>query len=122
MKAQVAPTQPGARPQQLGSSPWPQEPASGRPKREELPLSTNRCELFSFLWLEGGHPGSAAERTFRIESLKNNQDRVYSEGFKQALAAYYANGSSLPRLLEQVRQTRTLGGLGASVGVGRPRR
>ena len=32
MKAQVAPTQPGARPQQLGSSPWPQPLASGRPK------------------------------------------------------------------------------------------
>ena len=31
-RAQTAPTDPGAPPQQLGSSPWPQQPASGRPK------------------------------------------------------------------------------------------
>ena len=37
-KAQAAPTQPGAPPQQRGGSPWPQERASGRPKVEDLPL------------------------------------------------------------------------------------
>ena len=38
--AQAAPTHPGAPPEQLGGSPWPQEPASGRPKAEDSPLAT----------------------------------------------------------------------------------
>ena len=38
LKAQAAPTHPGAPPKQLGSSPWPQQPASGRPKLEDVPL------------------------------------------------------------------------------------
>ena len=72
------------------------------------------CELFSFLWLEQGHPGSAAERNYRIESLKRSQrGDVYSEGYRQALAAYYACGSSLLRVLQQVKTTGTLG---AAVG------
>ncbi len=36
LKAQGAPKHPGAPPQQLGGSPWPQEPASGRGKLELL--------------------------------------------------------------------------------------
>ena len=68
------------------------------------------CELFSFLWLEGGHPGSDAERRYRIESLKRSQHGdIYSEGYRQALAAYYACGSSLTQVLQQVRRTRSLG-------------
>ena len=70
------------------------------------------CELFSFLWLEGGHPGGEAERRYRIEALKRRGSGggdVYSEGYKQALACYYACGSSLTQVLQQVRRTRTLG-------------
>ena len=77
-------------------------------------VSEGVCELFSFLWLEGGHTGSDAERRYRIESLKRSQHGdVYSEGYRQALAAYYACGSSLTKLLQTVRRTRTLG---AAVG------
>ena len=42
LKPQAAPTRPRAPPQQRGSLPWPQEPASGRPKVEDSPLSTTR--------------------------------------------------------------------------------
>ena len=42
LEAQAAPTQPRAQPEHLGSSPRPQELASGRPKVEDFPLSTNR--------------------------------------------------------------------------------
>ena len=42
LEAQAAPTQPRAQPEPLGSLPWPQELASGRPKVEEFPLSTTR--------------------------------------------------------------------------------
>ena len=42
LKAPAAPTQPGAPPPQRGGSPWAQHPASGRPKAEDLPLSTSR--------------------------------------------------------------------------------
>ena len=42
LKAQAAPTHPRAPPEQLGGSPWPQQPASGRPKVEESPLSSTR--------------------------------------------------------------------------------
>ena len=38
-----APTHPKARPQQLGSWPWPQQLAAGRPKAEESPLSTTQA-------------------------------------------------------------------------------
>ena len=42
LKARAAPTHPGAQPEPLGSLPWPQELASGRPKVEDFPLSTTR--------------------------------------------------------------------------------
>ena len=42
LEAQAAPTHPRAPPEPLGSLPWPQELASGRPKVEDLPLSTTR--------------------------------------------------------------------------------
>ena len=42
LKARAAPTHPGAQPEPLGSLPRPQELASGRPKVEDLPLSTTR--------------------------------------------------------------------------------
>ena len=45
-EAQAAPTHPRARPQQLGSLPWPPELASGRPKVEDVPLSTIRSRCF----------------------------------------------------------------------------
>ena len=39
LQARAAPTHPGAPPEHIGGSPRPQEPASGRPKVEESPLS-----------------------------------------------------------------------------------
>ena len=42
LEARAAPSHPGAPPEQLGGWPWPQEPASGWPKVEEVPLCTDR--------------------------------------------------------------------------------
>ena len=42
LKARAAPTLPRAQPGPLGSLPWPQALASGRPKVEDFPLSTSR--------------------------------------------------------------------------------
>ena len=42
LEARAAPTQPRAQPGPLGSLPWPQKLASGRPKVEDFPLSTTR--------------------------------------------------------------------------------
>ena len=47
-RAQAAPTHPRAQPEPLGSLPWPQELASGRPKVEDLPLSTSRRPARAF--------------------------------------------------------------------------
>ena len=49
-KTEAAPPHPGAPPEQLGGSPRPQEPGSGRPKVEGGPLSTTR----RFAFREGG--------------------------------------------------------------------
>ena len=50
-----APTAPaGAPPEQRGGLPWPQHPASGRPKVEDVPLSTTRslgCLLYELATL-----------------------------------------------------------------------
>ena len=40
--AQGSPTHLRAPPGQLGSRPWPQEPAAGRPRVEDVALSTSR--------------------------------------------------------------------------------
>ena len=45
--APAAPTHPRAPPEQLGSSPPPSEPASGRPTVEEAPLAAARCLMRS---------------------------------------------------------------------------
>ena len=42
LMAQAAPPRPRAAPEPLGSAPWPQQLASGRPKAEDLPLSSGR--------------------------------------------------------------------------------
>jgi hypothetical protein len=42
LKAQAAPTYPRAQPGDIGRLPWPQDRASGRPKVEDVPLSTTR--------------------------------------------------------------------------------
>ena len=44
LKTQAAPSHPRAAPEQLGGLPWPQQPASGRPKSraEDVPRSTTR--------------------------------------------------------------------------------
>jgi hypothetical protein len=42
LEARAAPTHPRAPPEHLGSLPWPQEPATGRTKVEDSPLSTTR--------------------------------------------------------------------------------
>ena len=48
LQAQAAPMHPGAPPEPLGSSPWPQELASGWPKDEEVPFATSRHDLQGF--------------------------------------------------------------------------
>ena len=55
-------------------------------------------------------------RAVRVKAMLSNKDAIYGDGFRAALAAYYAVGSSLPLLLEEVRRTRRLPGGAASSG------
>ena len=43
-EAEGSPTHPVAPPQPLGGVPWPQQPASGRPKAEDFPLSNHQAQ------------------------------------------------------------------------------
>ena len=63
LKARAAPTHPGAQPEPLGSLPWPQELASGRPKVEDVPLSTTRRQAPR----RQARAGRAAARRARAE-------------------------------------------------------
>ena len=49
LKAQAAPTHPGAKPEHLGGLPWPPERGSRRPKVEDCALSTARLNLSGLL-------------------------------------------------------------------------
>ena len=92
-------------------------------------LAEGVCELCAYLWLTKGdhdavdkHKGAAPggsdsedgrvserkERGFRVEAMLRNSDRIYGQGLRDALAAYYAVGSSLTRLLEEVKHHRRL--------------
>lgn len=104
-------------------------------------LAEGLCELFAYLWLtehSGGEPlGAVASagspllppahakprqpptepqsvRTVRVKAMLSNTDAVYGDGFRAALAAYYAVGSSLPKLLDEVRRTKRLPGGGSA--------
>ena len=63
LKARTARTHPAAQPEPLGSLPWPQQLASGRPKVEEAPLSTApqaRLFLSGLAWLDSSVGGVLA--------------------------------------------------------------
>jgi aspartate/methionine/tyrosine aminotransferase len=64
------------------------------------------------LWgkaLRGAETGaeSSKDREARVSGMLQNSDRIYGGGFRDALAAYYATGSSLPALptMRQVRHS-----------------
>ena len=75
-------------------------------------LAEGLCELLAFLWLtegelwgelwgealRGAETGveSPKDREARVSGMLQNTDRIYGGGFRDALAAYYATGSSLP--------------------------
>ena len=66
LKAWAAPTHPGAPPEQVGGLPWPQQPASGRPKDADAPLSTTSHVLE---WAEvacGGRHCAAMSKTGHV--------------------------------------------------------
>jgi hypothetical protein len=50
---------------------------------------------------------SSKDREARVSGMLQNSDRIYGGGFRDALAAYYATGSSLPALptMRQVRHS-----------------
>ena len=64
------------------------------------------CELFAFLWLQqpdaDALAGAPSDRRYRVHCIENNEHKIYSDGFRSALAAYQGTGSSLSTLLEQV--------------------
>lgn len=95
------------------------------------------CELIAYLWLTAGWPhawraaggargalaggalgaavtppaktGASGDGTpFRVKAMMDSTDAVYGQGFRDALAAYYALGSDLPRLLAAVKAQRGL--------------
>ena len=63
-KALAAPVCPRARREPIGSLRWPQQLASGRPKAEELPLSTTRCLFAGSRWPAAGILGFAVCKPF----------------------------------------------------------
>ena len=81
------------------------------------PVAEGICELFAYLWLTEGERAAATarpadsdgdERRARVQAMLASSDRVYGKGFRDALAAYYALDSSLPRLLDQVKRRGAL--------------
>ena len=84
LEVQAASTQPRAQPGPLGSLPWPQQPASGRPKVEDSPLSTNRhCSVNSLHLhiVDADHLGpSYATMTF-----KNLEIDIVIEAFEREI-------------------------------------
>ena len=62
LKAQAAPTGPSAPPQQLGSLPWPQEPASGRCKVEDVAPSHGQVRALQAERAPGGREPHARAR------------------------------------------------------------
>ena len=77
------------------------------------PVAEGVCELLAYLWLTDGGEASKlgesdAERQARISCMLKSSDQVYGQGFRDALAAYYAVGSSLPRLLQELKLTKRL--------------
>ena len=69
-------------------------------------MAEGLCELFSYLWDESQAPRGErdeGERRRRMEAMEASTDPVYGAGFRDALAAYRACGSSLTALLARVR-------------------
>ena len=97
LQAQAAPTHPGAQPEPLGSLPWPQALASGRPKVEDFPLSTTRwrnmpgCEAAA-QWARHGEGGSGLSPLFTEAST---EARPGGSGPGVALAAAFVAGAVL---------------------------
>ena len=90
LEAQAAPTHPRAPPEPLGSSPWPQELASGRPKVEGSPLSTARYENNrGYGWYEWLNPSEV----FGDIMI----DYSYVECSMASLSALYAFHHAYPR-------------------------
>ena len=89
-------------------------------------LAEGLCELLAFLWLtegelwgelwgealRGAETGveSPKDREARVSGMLQNTDRIYGGGFRDALAAYYATGSSLTALLREVKRLGRLPG------------
>ena len=65
------------------------------PPQPRAPISTN--------------PDSNPERvrSARLKAMVTNTDRIYGDGLRNALSAYYACGNSIGRLLDEMRRCRT---------------
>ena len=69
------------------------------------PLAEGVCELLAYLWLtRGARADGDAQLVVRVRAMMENTDKVYGQGFRDALAAYYECGSSLPNLLAEIRR------------------
>ena len=69
------------------------------------PLCEGICELFAYLWLTRPSHPQGQQLVVRVRAMMENTDRVYGQGFRDALAAYYACDSSLVRLLSELHRT-----------------
>ena len=72
------------------------------------PLCEGICELFAYLWLTRPSHPQGQQLVVRVRAMMENTDRVYGQGFRDALAAYYACDSSLVRLLSELHRTHRL--------------
>ena len=67
LKAQAPPTHPGAPPEHLGGSPWPQQPASARPQVEDFPPFNHQAAAASRL-RPSGTTGSGTRGRLKVPS------------------------------------------------------
>jgi hypothetical protein len=67
----------------------------------QVEVGESRQQQLDALWgkaLRGAETGaeSSKDREARVSGMLQNSDRIYGDGFRDALAAYYATCSSLP--------------------------
>ena len=73
----------------------------------EAHVAEGLCELWAYLWEHGRVVAGETDwqRRQRMRQMERNDDAVYGDGFRDALAAYVACGYSLSRLMARVRDT-----------------
>ena len=89
LKARAAPTYPRAQPRHLGCLPWPQVRASGRPKIEDVPLSTTRTRTA----LSSAYTARRARDLTPLKAAAHSRGLVRCSGHRRSYGPY--NGTTV---------------------------